>query len=68
MTAILERASGTETPAATKVSPITVSGIPRVLPGIEKIYNFLFIFIFLSIKENCIISVICICSKNSKKT
>lgn len=32
ITAILLRASGTETPAATKVRPITVSGIPRVLP------------------------------------
>jgi len=30
ITAILERASGTETPAATKVSPITVSGTPIV--------------------------------------
>nr|CAD7198653.1 unnamed protein product [Timema douglasi] len=35
-TAKLERASGTLTPAATKVSPITVSGIPRVLPGIDR--------------------------------
>lgn len=32
ITAILERASGTETPAATNVRPITVSGIPKVVP------------------------------------
>lgn len=32
MTAILDKASGTETPAATNVKPMTVSGIPMVLP------------------------------------
>lgn len=32
MTAMLLKASGTDTPAATKVNPITVSGIPSVLP------------------------------------
>lgn len=32
MTAMLDKASGTETPAATNVRPIRVSGIPMVLP------------------------------------
>lgn len=36
ITAILDKASGTETPAATKVRPITVSGIPKVLPVKKK--------------------------------
>lgn len=34
---MLDKASGTETPAATNVKPITVSGIPIVLPLIQKI-------------------------------
>jgi hypothetical protein len=39
-TAMPERASGTLTPAAMKVRPITVSGIPRVKPvGIRAGYN-----------------------------
>lgn len=37
MTAKLVSASGTLTPAATKVSPMTVSGMPRVLPENNKI-------------------------------
>lgn len=39
ITAILDKASGTETPAATNVNPITVSGIPKVLPEKKKIEN-----------------------------
>ena len=39
-TAMPERASGTLTPAAMKVRPITVSGIPRVKPvGIRAGYH-----------------------------
>lgn len=35
-TAKLDKASGTLTPAATNVRPITVSGIPNVLPEKRK--------------------------------
>lgn len=36
---MLDNASGTDTPAATKVNPMTVSGMPNVLPEkVEQIY------------------------------
>lgn len=45
----LDKASGTLTPAATNVRPITVSGIPSVLPVNSNLnyYNIIFvIFVF----------------------
>lgn len=42
MTAMLDRASGTDTPAATKVNPMSVSGTPRVLPMIVIIQTMMY--------------------------